>query len=246
MLPLSHTYVSTKVTGKKTPLLILGSVLPDIATTSSQQIVRQQIHDSPTQFNTFVTSNYPQLLDLSLGVSLHSPINGGADFYSDDTKTGYAKIEGKKISQQVADLLEVQDGDISFILAHNFIEMAVDLHIYNNHREIWEIYNEGMENVQNDLMVVSNCLADYLNMEEAVILTEINNLMDMLGAKNLTSVNNMIDFVAIPLIKVRLNKDISTPKAIEIAEQALRITEGSYKEFLDNAVIGVKKNISPN
>ena len=243
MLPLSHTYVSTKATGKNTPLLILGSILPDISTTSSQQIGRDSIHYSPEEFNKFIQTKYPQLNDLGLGVRLHSQVNRGADFYSDDLKIGYAKIEGAKISAEVADLINIPNGDISLVLAHNFIEMAVDLHLYENQREIWDIYYEGIEKVKIDLNPVSECMGKYLKLEQGLILKELHNLIDFLSPSNLISKEIAVQKVALPLINIRFNKNVSVVKTLDIAEKALQITKPTYLAYLNNAVIAVKKNI---
>ena len=246
MLSLSHTYVSTKVVGKNTPLLILGSILPDISTTSLQQIKRDKIHNAPEEFNNFIKENYPQLNDLGLGVRLHSQVNKGADFYSDNLEDGYAKIEGAKISSEIADLINVTDGNDSLELAHNFIEMAVDLHLYENHREVWNMYKEAIENVKNDLSTVANCMSDYLKLEKSLVLKELNNLITFLSPYNLTSKEIAVEKLSIPLIKLRYNKEVSIEKTLIIAEKALTITKPTYKAYLDDAVTKVRKNILGN
>ncbi len=245
MLPLSHTYVSTKVTGKKSPPLILGSILPDISTTSSQQIGRDRIHKSPREFYEFISTNYPQLIDLGLGVRLHSQIDGGADFYSDDPKVGYAVIEGEKISADTAKLLEIPKGIVSLILAHNFIEMAVDLHLYKDFREIWDIYKDGIENVKEDFPKIAKCMGAYLELEQSLVLRELNNLTDFLSPYNLISKEISVE-KALPLINLKFHKNVSLEETLKIVDKALEITKPSYKEFLDNAVKGVKKNILGN
>lgn len=243
MLPLSHTYVSTKATGRNTPLLILGSILPDISTTSSQQIGRDSIHNSPDEFNNFINTKFPQLTDLGLGVRLHSQVNKGADFYSDDLEVGYAKLEGAKISGDVADLLGIPDGDISLVLAHNFIEMAVDLHLYENQNDIWKVYKKGIDAVKPKLPAVAEGMSEYLKLDQPLVLRELNNLISFLSPENLTSKEIAVEKVALPLIKLRFNKDVSTEKTLSIAEKALTITKATYKEYLDNATLEVQKNI---
>jgi len=243
MLPLAHVYISTRVTGQRSPLLILGSILPDICTTSEQQIGREQIHNSPKEFSEFIDKNYPVLADLGLGVRLHSHVGGGADFYSDDLEVGYAKLEGAKISRDVAHLLEIPDGDISLVLSHNFIEMAVDLHLYQNQRETWNMYNEGIERVKTELPKVSECMGNYLKLEYPLILEELHNLIDFLNPYNLVSKEIAIEKIALPLIKLRFHKDISKEKTLKIAGKALDITESTYSTFLNNTVVQVKRNI---
>jgi hypothetical protein len=243
MLPLSHTYVSTKVTGLKSPLLIFGSILPDIATTSSQQIGRDKIHNSPRELYKFIAEKYPELTDLALGVRLHSQVDGGADFYSDDMQVGYAKLEGEKISTEVAELLGIPKGDASLLLAHNFIEMAVDLHLYKNSRYIWESYIDAIESVKTEFPVIAKCLGEYLEIDQDLVLTELNNLIVFLDPKSVVSKEMAVQKIALPLIKLRFQKDVSYQSALDVVNKALTITEPSYKGFLNRAVTEVKKNI---
>ncbi len=125
MFPLSHIYVSTKVAGKESDLLILGSVIPDLAWFSEP--LRDALHSSPAEFWDFVKDKYPDSLDLALGVKLHSQINKGADYYSDDNEIGYAKINGRKIIKKVTEVLNIEEGQQALGLSHSFIEAAIDL-----------------------------------------------------------------------------------------------------------------------
>jgi len=243
MLPLAHTYISTRATEMETPLLILGSILPDIATTSRQQIDRERIHNNPNEFEAFVKEKYPQFSDLSLGVRLHSQANGGVDFYSDDLTVGYAKLEGAKISKDVADLLGIEKGDISLLIAHNFIEMAVDLHICQNQRDIWELYSKTLDLVKVDFNQIANCLADYLKADPTEMLKELGVLVNVLGPDKMVSIAAAVDKGAVPMLESRFNKKLDRTKIVEITTKALDITAPTYKDFLDNTVVLVKQNI---
>ena len=243
MLPLSHTYVSTKVSGKNTPLLILGSILPDIATTSAQQIGRDKIHNSPKELSEFININHPELSDLALGVCLHSQVGRGADFYSDDMEVGYAKIEGEKISADVADLLEIPKGDISLVLAHNFIELAIDLHLYQNQIEIWNTYKRGLEEIAEKFTGISQCLGKYLELDADTIKKELNSLVVYYSPDKFISKESAISKGILPFIKLKFKKDVSGDKALIILNKALEITEPTYLQFLDYATEQVRKNI---
>ena len=243
MLPLAHTYVSTKATGKTTPLLIFGSILPDIATVSSQHFDRDKIHNSPRELFEFIKSNYPDLLDLALGVRLHSQIDKGADFYTDDWDIGYAYLNGKNISNDVADMLGLPNGKISAVLAHNFIELAIDLHLYQNQIEIWNTYKRGLEEITKNFSEISQCLGSYLELDANIIIQELNGLIIFYSPDKFISKESAITKGTLPLIKLRLNKDVSKEKALAILNKALEITKSTYQQFLDNTVTEVRKNI---
>lgn len=243
MLPLAHTYVSTKAANRKNPLLILGSILPDIATTSSQQIGRDMIHNSPVELFNFIKSNYPALIDLGWGVRLHSQVNRGADFYTDDFDTGYAYIYGREISKDVAILLSTPHDQSCLVLAHNFIELAIDLHLAKSNKQITDAYKLGIENSKKEFATISECLGNYLSLDSATVSTEIDKLVSFLDIKNIESKELAIKKLILPLIKLRYKNDVSEEKALEILDKALELTEPTYQDFLDKTVIEVRKNI---
>lgn len=149
MFALSHIYVSTRVTGRSDPLLVFGSVLPDIAWTSSSAIGRDEIHNSPQKFYDFVKLKYPEFVDLAIGVKLHSQVGKGADFFSDGDagNEGFAYKEGKTVESRVAVLLGGEMGKQSKVLSHNFIEAAVDLNLYESKPEMFDVYKNAIENI---------------------------------------------------------------------------------------------------
>jgi len=152
-------------------------------------------------------------------------------------------LEGEKISAEVAELLGIPKGDASLVLAHNFIEMAVDLHLHKNSRYVWESYIDAIESVKTEFPVIAKCLGEYLGIDQGLVLTELNNLIKFLDPQSVISKEMAVQKIALPLIKLRFKKDVSYQSALEILNKALTITENSYQGFLDNAVVEVKKNI---
>lgn len=238
MLPLSHTYVSTKVTGRRSTLLVFGSVLPDIATTSKDEISRDKIHYSPKEFYDFVKNRYSSLVDLAIGVRLHSHIEKGADYYSDDSKIGFAKLEGRKIVDDVKELLGTDDERLGLGLAHSFIEAGVDLNLKDLYPKIFDIYSKSFEEI--NLQVVADCLSEYLGLKKEKVLKELQNFVDFLSPEHLSSVDDMVDGVVVPLIEIKFGKTVSSVKAKQILMSAKRITKDSSMRFLDEAVEKMK------
>jgi hypothetical protein len=121
--------------------------------------------------------------------------------------------------------------------------MAVDLHLYENQREIWNIYKEGIEKVKTEFPLVSTCMGKYLKLDQNLVLNELQNLIDFLNPYNLTSKEIAVEKVALPLIKIRFRKNVSTDETLKIAGKALEITKLTFSAYLDNAVVEVRKNI---
>lgn len=234
MLPLSHTYVSIKVAERKSDLLVFGSTLPDIATTSKGELTREEIHYSPVKFLNFVKANQSDLLDLAIGVRLHSHVDKGADFYSDDTETGYAKLEGKKINTEAAKLLGVEEGEASLIAAHNFIEGAVDLNLVDSHPRLLLIYKHSLENC--DLEKITACLSEYLKKDRKLVLKEIKHFINFLSPEHLSSPKALTESIVLPLIELRYDKKVDLLKALKVLNRAKSLTKESYLDFLNRAI----------
>ena len=238
MFPLSHVYVSTKVMGRKSHLLVFGSILPDVSWSSRSAIGRDQIHYAPKKFYEFVIENFPDLKDLGIGVRLHSQIDKGADYYSDDEMVGFAKIEGKKIQEEVAKLLDIQDPVASLVVAHNFIEAGVDLNVRENFLDVWELYKRVMAEV--DLKSISQCLAKYLDLKENIVLDELNEFCQFVSPQHLSTLESMVQGMVVPMGKVRWNKEVDAKAAEEILKKAKQIVENRFREFLDGAADQMK------
>ena len=101
MLPLAHIYIATKVLNQSSDLLVFGSVLPDLGIISMGKIEWRQIHSTPDEFYSFMANNYPDYLDLAIGLKTHSDSSGGLDHYSDDEVDGYAIIFGKQLLEDI-------------------------------------------------------------------------------------------------------------------------------------------------
>lgn len=238
MLPLAHTYISTKVTGKESELLVFGSILPDITHISAGRIDRVKIHESPQLFYDFVRINFPDLADLALGVKLHSPIGKGADWYSDDDDEGFAKIEGKKIAKESGQLWKVTDEKESIVLAHNFIEASIDLNLLSSHPEILSLYRRSMTNL--DVDKISICLSKYLKMDKDKVYFELNNLINFLSPDNLSSAENMAAKLIIPWREMIYGVKADYKQTLHVLELAKDITRNKYLIFLDEVADKIK------
>lgn len=234
MLPLAHTYISIKVTGKESELLVFGSILPDIAHISAGKVDRVKIHKSPQQFYDFVRLNFPELVDLAIGVKLHSAINRGADYYSDDNEEGFAKIEGRKIAKEAGKLWNVEDEVESIGLAHSFIEAGLDLNLLNFYPEILSLYGKSMEII--DLNKICLCLAGYLKMNKNIVKVELNNFITFLSPENLSSPENMVKKILIPIREMEYGIKADYNQSLKILNLAKDITKNKYLFFLDDVV----------
>jgi hypothetical protein len=241
MMPMSHVYVTTRVFGRRDPLLVFGSVLPDIATTSGKRIPREKIHDSPVEFFNFVKNKYPKLLDLALGIKLHGSILKGADYYSDDFEIGFAVREGRKLVNEVKELIDSDDGEICLVLAHNFIEAGVDLNLLNQYPEIKDLYEESVTKV--NFGEISECISEYAGVDKNMVSSELVKYCYWLDLSHMSCLENMTQGLIIPMISMRLGKVTQTKEVMDILGKAMEITKDKALGFLDEAVMGMKNNL---
>ncbi len=211
MLPLAHTYINNKLTGSENPYLVLGGILPDISTASGEKLSRDLLHNNPDRFYSFVADKYPELLPLALGLVLHSQVNHGADFYSDNHQSGYAYRLGLKLVPGVAELLERKPDEVCAVLAHNFIEGGVDLNLARNQPEILDLYRSAIP--KNDRPKVISCLAEYFSEPQDFVAQSLEKFLKILRPDDYISVEKVVSGAIQPLIKIRLKLEVDAVAA---------------------------------
>ena len=240
MLPLAHIYVSTEVAGRKSPLLVFGSVLPDVSWTSKSEIGRDETHYAPRELYEYIITNCPEFTDLALGVRLHSNVGKGADYYSDgEGSSGFAYIEGKNIEANVADLLGEEKNRNTATLSHSFIEAATDALLNEDKPEILDLYDNAIKDI--NLVDISECLSEYLKLDSAIVLSEIKNFLNFVGPEAYSSKDKMIDGLLL-LIKQGRGKAVDRNESANTLSTAIDLMRGKYQSYLNNAIINMRRD----
>lgn len=241
MLPLSHVYVSTQVTGRETPLLILGSVLPDVSWNPGSMITRDKIHDAPNEFYEYISTNKKHLLDLAIGVRLHTHIDKGADFYSDGLNyDGFAYIEGAKLEPDIVKMLG-QSSIMSKVLSHNFIEAGIDLLLLENKPHLLEIYKKSVDNV--NVEEIAEDLSNHLDLDPSIISSEINEFLEFFGPKAYTTEENFVTGSA-HLVNKRTAHETKHEEVATILNSSKEIMKNKYENLLNNAIEKMRVDFS--
>lgn len=238
MFPLSHIYVATKVTGRKNDLLVLGSIIPDLAWFSIP--LRDAVHNTPQEFWQFVQNRFPLDLDLALGVKLHSQVNHGADFYSDDLKTGYAKVKGRKILKEVKRVLQIEGSDHALVLAHNFIEAALDLNIQETDPRINMIYAQALND--QSLSRVAEIVGKFLSQPAELVLAEIKKLVYIDSPRNLSSPELLIDNAFLPWLEAEEKKKFNRGEILNLLTRSQDLIRPTFLEFFEEVITKLKKD----
>ncbi|PIS14780.1 hypothetical protein COT64_00800 [Candidatus Shapirobacteria bacterium CG09_land_8_20_14_0_10_39_12] len=236
MFPLSHIYVSTKVAEKESDLLVLGSVIPDLAWFSES--LRNVLHNTPSEFWDFVKDKYPDSLDLALGVKLHSQINKGADYYSDDDETGYAKVNGRKIIKIVTKALGIEEGQQALVLSHNFIEAAIDLLLAESVPSLPKVYRRAIDSEANHQAAI--VVSAFLDKEVALVDAEMKKLFDFLSPENISFLMGVCSNAVAPFLERTLGKKLNLKQILNVLKKSKELINDSYLSFLNETVKKMK------
>lgn len=236
MFPLSHIYVSTKVTEKESDLLVLGSVIPDLAWFSMP--LRGVLHNEPDKFLDFVKEKYPDFLDLALGVRFHSQIGQGADYYSDDEEIGFAKINGRKILKEVAKAFGIKEGQQTLGFSHNFIEAAVDLLIAKKFPLLVKIYKQAIDGDSVDK--TAEVVSAFLGKDVILVKAELKNFFVFFSPENISTVTGICSSTVTPYLERILQKKIGYNQILNVLEQSKMLVKDSFLQFLDETVRKMK------
>lgn len=254
MGPLSHVYVSTQITGNKSSLLVLGSILPDICWGSKTQFSKNEIHYAANGFYDFILAKHPDMVDVGIGAKLHV----AADYYSDDRKEGFGYLKAPELSNQVADLLELKtkgvniplkfglkinsnswlgklkntNEAIALVLAHNFVESGVELNLFDSQLNLLKLYRQILKTL--DVSKVITLLANYLKTSPAQVKYELESYLEMINYGNI-SVSALTERTVKPFFKVIFGVEPNPVKTTEILLKAKQITKPFYLSWLNNA-----------
>lgn len=229
MFPLAHIYVSTKVAEKENGLLVLGSVIPDLAWFSGP--LKGALHNQPDEFWDFVKEKYPDSLDLALGVKLRSQVGKGADYYSDDEIIGYAKINGQKIVKRVAMAFGITEGQQALGFSHNFIEAAVDLHLARKFPSLIEIYKTAIDGEW--VEKVANVISDYLDKDNTLVKVELGELFALFSPENISTAKGVCSGPVASYLETILQKKLNYDQILDVINQAQGLTKDSFMTFLN-------------
>ncbi|HBB76653.1 MAG: hypothetical protein A2186_03575 [Candidatus Levybacteria bacterium RIFOXYA1_FULL_41_10] len=241
MFPLVHIYAATTISKKKTHLLVIGSVLPDLVWVNRDKFPPQNLHDSLDDFYSYIEKNHKDMLDLALGMKLHSN-EVGADKYSHFYKGGYSYVKGKELAPDLSKLVDSNSDKKMFDLSHNFMEAALDLNLLNDHPEIIDLYKDSLHGV--DLRMISKVLSEYSNIDYELFFKTIQTLFDVVNPENLASEESISNFVLPKMIKLGFNQDVDDQKVLRILQKAVRISSKDYKELFSEMLAIMKKDFS--
>ena len=134
MYPLTHVYFAHKVLGHIDDATILGSIFPDMVILCG--IPWNESHRlGQTLWPHFKNAADP-MVPFVMGIITHGIEPRGLDYYSDEQygvfEKGYCFEKARPLVKQVIEALNIPPEN-GLWKAHNFIEMGIELYIYDRH-----------------------------------------------------------------------------------------------------------------
>jgi len=228
----THAHIATKLFNSNNNLLIIGSILPDIAITKIFDW-DHGLHgkDKGYELIDYIKKEDRSFEFLGKGVLAHSIVD---DFAHHDYRggKGFAYQNNQKLASLCKEYYEVDDL-MALKKAHNYIESAVDICLLQDYSNMQNEVSKALK--KTDFKKLSVFLGKYLKLDSQKFYQASELYFNMVTKNDL---NKRAGWV---LFWQDLNKMMSL-KAIENAQietlinEGLSIVKDTYKDFLDYSV----------
>lgn len=240
MCPLTHIYIATKVSERENPLLVIGSVLPDFVW-MSRRLPSDKLHDNPIDFYEFIKFRDNEMLDLALGMLLHSNAKG-ADYYSHFHEGGYAMTKGKNLIKDLVNLFNFKDEKLNLYKAHNFIEAALDIHLLKNNKYLPNLYKEDLRSI--DIEKIARLIHEFTNFDIKLIKKDLALFFKIFGPDSVSSEKAFVSNFFPPILEIAFRQKASNAEIQHILTKAKKLTEGDWEELIDMIILRMKKDFA--
>lgn len=234
MFALTHIYCTKKIIKNASPLLLYGSLFPDIPVTGIVSWNEMKIQTE--KFSDYIKDNCPDLIDFSEGLLLHEEPKGIDRFVHGDR--GYAYVKGKKILKQFERYFPDNPSDA----AHSFVEFAVEMLLAENTPNLQKELKLALKSAQESLNLISELLSKFFGLDKDKTTVAIKEFNDFLLKMDLSSRNKSIKFYTFLTNKIR-KTDYSEDIIENLLEKAIETVKQDYLIFLEDSISKCKNRI---
>lgn len=233
MFPLTHIYCTKEIAKDANPLLLYGSIFPDIHLTGI--ISWDKMKNKTGEFSNYIKQNYPSLIDFSEGLLLHEEPKGIDRFVHGDN--GYAYAGGRQILEQIEEYFPDNSSDT----AHSFIEFAVEILLVENTPNLINEIKPILELANDNISQISEIFSEFFNLDISETKNAIKKFNHFLLKMDLSSRNKSIQFYTD--FTNRLRKTNYSEEIIKkLLVGAIDSVEKDYDGFLQDTIIKCKLN----
>ena len=234
----AHAFVASKIYNSSSHLLILGSILPDIAVT---KIIPWEngLHKRGKAINffKFVKKDFPELIDLCKGISAHIDLDNFSHNPYNDNKEGYAYQNNRQILKLVQNFYSLEELPANE-KAHNYIESAVDILIVGRNPDIQTEIKRVINEI--DIGFLARILGSFFKGDEVEFEKAIKAYFKFITSNDLGIIHGWINLWR------ELEKLLELPKTSDdqkkqILNLSISIVKPTYEEFLDLVIKKAEK-----
>lgn len=235
----THTYVASKLYKSNESLLLVGSILPDIAVT---KVIKWEggLHgrESTDKFFQFIHQKYPDYLNLSKGVFTHSIVD---DFshHNYQGKTGYAYQNNEELSKLVSKYYGL-DEEAARGKAHNYIENGVDILLLRENPTVQGQIRQAIKQTNREQL--AQLLGQYFQIDQGKFLTALRQFFNLFTKYDFTKESSWVFLWSDleELLSLRKTRDQDRQ---DLLHKSIDIVKNNYKEFLNYSLLEGAKEI---
>ena len=239
MYPQTHVYFAERVLGKKSDVITLGSVMPDMII--GGDIGHYEAHCKGLEIYRLPSID-PSLQDLDRAVSTHGFKPKGLDYYGDekyqDFERGYCFEKARSITERTVDACNIPS-EMGWWKAHNIIEMGVETIISAR-----DYYNSRLESAMENKVLIKNVdhmLRQLCGKRSIDFISRVERFSGFIGKERATAESLANKFHR--LMRMRHNVDIDLEKVMVLISDAADLVSADLDDFFDVASELVRVNI---
>lgn len=186
MFPIVHHRINKLIFNQTSPLLILGALFPDMASTSGYN--RNEAHIMGEVFASWCKLNAPWSMDLAKGIISHGCNPFGVDYYSDEFwpggEKGWCFQQGVPWMNEVASVTHLPE-NLIWWKAHNFVEMSLELLMIEEDPKLNSDILTAIDD-QSAVKEVSQLLTAYAGLDQSKIAYAFNIVPEVFALAEVT------------------------------------------------------------
>ena len=229
MFPYTHICFAKDILGDLNNEIILGAIFPD--TVIAGFLEHAQTHQRCTDVYNYLTG-VGVFRDFSTALITHGTCPKGLDFYCDekylDFERGYAFEMARPLISKVVKCCKLPER-MGWWKAHNFIEMAAELWVYNNHSDSYKKLAQALDD-HNLILALSQQLALFYGISVTKIALSFPIYGEFVVMDEVTPVALARKYGKQTAKKHGINIDV--PGAASVIEEALEIVNQTFLDFL--------------
>lgn len=238
MFPYTHICFTKDVLGDLTGEMVLGAVFPD--TVIAGFLEHGETHRRCGQLYNFL-SRVGSFQNFARAAMTHGTTPQGLDYYCDekylDFSKGFAFEQARPLVSQVIKSCNLPE-EMGWWKAHNFIEMACELWMYNNRRDCHGYMAMALDN-RGLILALSELLAPFFDIPVGKMAMSFPIYGEYVLLDEVTAPKLAEKYGLQTRKKHGINIDI--PAAANVIEEALAIVDRELPQFMAFCTAEVKK-----